>query len=385
MSRGRILFLYFTQPNYVWVSPVERELRRIGFDTELVPGFDYEVASGKLPVWQRTHETYKTLLGRQWISTLPFFEPSKLVCPELAAFLERVDLFALGQTVATHAAALKVFLQDQKFDLVVLPEDTDYARGRVGAKVCSDLGLRTAVLFPLYYNLFRSFPLYPSGLVSNYGVMNQAMAGRLIQAGVPTEGIQVTGVAGLDGHRPIRRPNLPALWLLQGKPNEYRLARLFSRVLGELGIELWVRPHPRVRRPDFEVEGAHWVDPNRPLSDYLDRVGIVVGQTSGGLVQALSVGLPALFVHFDFGPSPFDLSGGLEPLRIETPSQFRDALLAWRANSLAWDSGALFGGQGTSLTRTVNWISDLLSVSARTATPTQRGETRGTGRSRAPI
>ncbi|MCB0405467.1 MAG: hypothetical protein KDD51_11830 [Bdellovibrionales bacterium] len=246
-------------------------------------------------------------LGRRSSSDPIFFQ-------WLDDWFERHSKYKLVEIVERLEKNLTYFLKTFNPDLVVLPEETDCARGRLATLVLARFPkIRKSVLFPLYYQLFESYPVSLAPSAHHYVVSCEGLNLLLERGAPPHTRIQYLGFPfGVYPTPPPERKCL--LYLLQGIQYEARVVSEVLKAAATTGFEVVLKPHPRNPQPSHEIceialteRGMRIAPVERSFRELVCESAAVVGQTSTGFFEALALGRPLLVAHYQAGPFPLRL------------------------------------------------------------------------------
>jgi hypothetical protein len=391
-------FLFFEKANYGVAQPVMRTLHERGIVRPVfVKGFDYKESSGVIDPWWPV-EPFETLdildsltppdaraadqAARAVPSRLQVSDPGSDFESRAAACLIERHLTQswmpdVMRALARVQAALGRFCVERQPRFVVLPEDTDYVRGRMAAPVLKAAGATVVILAPHYYNMFVRYPLVGRRYADHYFVMNDVLEGRLRQLEVPPDAISIVGSPAFDdlGAIPPGRPATPTfLFAAQGLATDSCvLADLVAIFRAMPGCQLLIKPHPEQRAAFSGVTGHDNIlllDASEPARAVLARVSCVIAQTSTLLYEAMAIGRPVIVPHYEPGPLPIHLppevadgavAAGREPLA----RLVRNAV----AGRLPQAPAAAIQPAGFSATdRVVRWIETALTLSSSSST-----------------
>jgi hypothetical protein len=343
-------------------------------DPVLVPGFDYKLVRGEVGPW-RIPDRFARIVPTDLLT------PAEQAAAEARAAALRAELLAEPRTggssarrgeswiEATVAATLRRCLEDEALvpalaayagqeaalarlaelhrpRLVVLPEDTDYARGRLAARIFGAAGARVVVLSAWYYGVHEIYPLGGLRSAHHYLAMGRNFAERLVEAGADPGRVEVVGNPGFDrivsrrraepagGDQPPPAPAGPRrrtlVYALQGMPWEREIASdLEALAIQHPGLRLAVRLHPEVQRPPAGLP-LRWHRLEGP--DWLEEADGVVAQSSTALYDASVAGIPVIAVHYDPRPMPVYIPPADRPRIVaRTPRELGDRVAAFMA------------------------------------------------------
>jgi len=337
-----VFFLFFEKANYPCVRPVMKLLHSRGaLRPVFVKGFDYKEHIGSIRPLE-AQEPFETLDIADFFESpiseeapeadrFPALVPRGTFESELACRLLRNEVARPRFRVAFEArqkveAALRELVAARRPRLVVLPEDTDYARGRLAARALRRIGVPVVTLSAPFYNMFASYPLVGRRYCDRYMVGNQVMQERLVRAGVAERRVHVVGNPGFDELRAVRPGKRGAkafLFAAQGLETDRQvlidLVEVFSR---HPSFDLIVKAHPEAGADLFDalptdVRNIQAVHEPWTARQTLERADCVIAQTSTLLYQAMAVGLPVIVAHYRPGP-----------LEISLPREVSDGAVA---------------------------------------------------------
>jgi hypothetical protein len=339
----------------------------------LVPGFDYKFTRGEVQPWRipdrfariipadlltpaeqvateaRAAVLRTELLAEAGTESAPARRPDAWIEGTVAASLRRrLEDEALAPALAAYAgqeAALSRLAELHRPRLVVVPEDTDYARGRLAARIFGAAGARVVVLSAWYYGVHEVYPLGGPRPAHHYLAMGRAFAERLVDAGADPGRVEVVGNPGFDhivsrrraeplaGTQPPPPPVGPRgrtlLYALQGLPWEREIASdLEALAVRHPGLRLAVRRHPEMQQSSGLPTGWHGLEG----PDWLEEADGVVAQTSTALYDASVAGIPVIAVHYDPRPMPVYIPLADRPRIVAgTPRELGDRVAAFMA------------------------------------------------------
>ena len=365
----RIFFVAYEGADVVCIRPVLRALVADGtWEPVFVPGTDFKAerglaeadAPGIVPVrslrdpladaadaaaGERVLDRARALGAA--LTASPVFESRAA-----GAAIERV--FArpyMAEVCARYEAverALSAFARDERPALVVLPEDTDYIRGRLAARVLQSCGAVIVCLVPWFYGAFLSNPLLGTRWADQYLVPTSSYAERLLAGGVAADRITVVGDPAFDTlPSALARPSQPGslLYALQGLVWEREIvADLIEIVRSDRKARLRIKPHPRLPFPawlrDIELAGrVAIVEQGADLHDLLRETTAVIGQSSKMLYEASILGRPVIVPHYD-----------TTPLLLDLPAEDRGHIVARTKGALRHKVERALDGHGRPLT-----------------------------------
>lgn len=341
-----VYFLFFEKANFPFAASLMRDLRsKSRFRPVYMPGFDYKEFAGtisplRLPedITCRYAEDYldpaavaaanrrarstEALFGRlqRKLTELPPGSTQPRASRALSCSLEKLQHLAgfpsVLQCYFRYQAALREFCRTERPAVAVLPEDTDYIRGRLAATILRDSGVAVLIAAPPWYSRFRSYPLVGPRYADGYLVGSTDHRRRLLQCGVPPEKISLIAYPeDFAGMGRDRAPGGYLLYAMQGIAWERLIVRdLCSIVRGWRDAPpLLLRPHPEASAAWLHAE----LDPGKDIAlcpshssaeSALAGACAVLGQTSGLIEQALRRGIPAAAVQYDGLPPLIDYS-----------------------------------------------------------------------------
>jgi hypothetical protein len=332
-SRGadprRVLFAFYERADFGVAHRVMRALADRGVKAVFLSGFDYKERTGEVPPLVVPPGVESRAVGDYYPA-----EPVS-VDEELARLRAQVRaeeglaarLFdrLLGRAYVPEllaecgrvAAALRAYVRAERPHLVVLPEDTDYIRGRLAAHILESEGTPCAVMTPNYYAMFSDYPLIGKGLAQPYLVAHEGQAARLRARGVSDERIRIVGSPTFDDlARVPSGGGSGVLFVLQGLPADESIAKQLLSIARRLGKVLYLKAHPDVPAPwmaQLRSENGWSEIPDRePVRPWLSRVETVVGVSTTVLYEALLVGRGVVVIHLSGLPPPVHLPPGVE-------------------------------------------------------------------------
>lgn len=310
-----VCFLFFEKANFDTVEPLARRLLERGVAAIAVKGFDYKELTGQISPLRIPPEIPSLDL---WESCRAWDAPpegGRQPPPEptldglLESFFARPEIPFLEHAHARMEAATRAYLREASPALVVLPEDTDYIRGRLAARICRELAIPAAVILPVYYNTQLRYPLGGSRLAARYLVLNERVKARLCRAGARPECVHVVGHPRFAAWgRREDEISAPLLYLMQSLEWEEQivtdLVEIFER---RPQARLWLKPHP-----ESADRSLPKLPPNAAIlrggeADPISRAACIVAQSSQGLYHALFRGTPCFTVNYGSYPAEIDL------------------------------------------------------------------------------
>lgn len=223
---------------------------------QLTPGLDYKEFCGERPGWRtpgwlespaydqiRCQELPRPQL-RLEASCLPKrIRDGSGLDPKLrfalGEALDREDLPQIEALYRRECHALEEFIARLQPGIAILPEDSDYLRGRLAARLLREAGFYVLVLSPPFYNQVQSYPLVSPRYAQQFWVMHQGFGQRLRAAGVASAQIQIVGNPLFDSLANLSRSHAEPeklVFALQGLPWERHILRDLLQVTGELNI-----------------------------------------------------------------------------------------------------------------------------------------------------
>lgn len=287
--------------------------------------------------------------ARRWTAAPPAAATARqrVVAATLHDLLDGPDMPEIFAAYAEVAHAAADFMRRRRPRLVVLPEDSDYLRGRLLARIVAAHGGRLVCLTPWYYPAFVSYPLVGARLAHHYLVGSRAHAQRLRAAGVAPGAVTVVGHPELDPIAPTPSPPPGRfLYALQGLPWEREIAADLAAILGdEPTARLVIKPHPGLPRPTWLDALAHprnvrLAPATADTAALLRRTHCVIAQTSRMLWEASLLGRCVVVPHYD-----------ATPLGIALPARDRSAVVVRSADALRRLVRATLAGNGRGLHR----------------------------------
>jgi hypothetical protein len=334
-----IFFVAYEDANVRGIAPVIHALQARGsWDPVFVPGLDFKahrgIAAATAPADTRVLRLFDPHLVDPHPADLDRLQPAGELIARLSAASDahaRVAAVAIARFwAAPHRPAIQAayaqvvnalaeFARTHRPALVVVPEDTDYLRGRVAARVLGAAGAAVVCLVPWYYAAIRSYPLLGARRAAAYLVPTAGYRDRLIAAGVAADRVAVVGDPSLDAltaapSAPLQPPAV--LHALQGLAWEREIAAdLLEIVRDNPPARLWIRPHPVLPAPAWladlrRADDAVTIDRSADARASLHACTVLVAQTSRMLYEASLVGRPVVAVQYDGLPLALDLPVG---------------------------------------------------------------------------
>lgn len=373
---NKLFFMGFEKANMRTVVPV---MEKLLYDNCLRPvfikGFDFKEWSGEIapaapPDRIETMEihsyTHKDDREHATERSTRFFSELEKTLGQRANTQETNSVFSclLRETLIKYAGltaeyfayevAMRRFLEINRPKMIVIPEDTDYIRGRLIAALLKQSRTRIVILMPWFYNIFIDYPLCGDRLGHDYLVANHWVAQRLKESGVSEQRIAVTGNPAFDfldirsrGHK---QEHIKLVYALQGLKNEHELVTTVAEITSEFSnCRLAIKPHPQFAQKRLDEIYSEFggridiLDPSLPTKTLFDQSDCVIGQTSTLLFEAMLSGLPAIVLDAD----PL-------PLRVAIPPEIRSRIVAFDRTSLREKIEAIVGGDWEPLP--TSWI-----------------------------
>jgi hypothetical protein len=254
------------------------------------------------------------------------------------AVLTRSGMESLFEDYLSERVALEAYCRKRRPKVAVLPEDTDYIRGRMACGILRSHRCRIMVLAPNYYNVSVKYPLAGERLGDVYIPATGLMADRLVESGVAVECVHARGFPGAPREEKelwSATPRDAVLYALQNLPAEERVLLEIGEIVASRfpGLELRVKAHPN-SNPEpavvATVEGRpalRLLPAVTDLSAALREVRAVIAQTSTVLYHAMAAGLPVLIPKFDGLPLAVDLPAQVAAQSVvETRTQASELL-----------------------------------------------------------
>lgn len=248
-------------------------------------------------------------VGREGASSDPFF------FQWLDDWFERYREYNLVARLEKLEKKLASFLRSFNPDLVILPEETDYARGLLASLVLANFPkIRRGVLFPLYYQLFASYPVSLRPAAHHYVVFAESLRRALDRTVPPGTRVQHLGIPcdTQPAYLPPKKKQL--IYLLQGIQFEARIVKDVLNAAAKTGFEVTLKLHPRDPESSRKVcelacreSFVNIAPPNQSLRKLAAECTAVLGQSSTGFFESLALQRPLLVAHYQPGPFPLRL------------------------------------------------------------------------------
>jgi hypothetical protein len=393
----KIFFLGYEQADVPCIAPVMRVLSASGrWEPVFVPGLDFKEHRGSLALatgppgiavrrlgdeiepcevaqaGRRGRALRDDALRRATAvaGNGPF--DTRVVGTSLRLLLERSYAPALFEAYAECELALHALVRRERPKLVILPEDSDYLRGRLAARVLTGHGVTVVCLVPFYYNVFASYPLLGERYADKYLVMHQSHADRLTRQGVAACRVEVVGnpafdVLGEESDPPEGASHF--LYALQDLAWEREIVTDLVAIFRDLpAASLTIKPHPAAPPPTWirslsVPSNVRLVEPMPDAGRWIRRATCVIAQSSTMLYQASVLRRAVIVPHYDPGPPDFYLPPhDRARVMAGTGAELReriDAVVAGEGRCLARDEIAPFHPRATE--RAVHCLEALLT------------------------
>ena len=362
----RIVVAGYERADVGCIAPVMAELARRGVEPLFLPGTDFKphrglrgfrapagvaALSARLPPSRRasTRRAAAALLrrARRWAGDLR--ADDRVAAAALRGLLDQPAMASIAAAYAELAAGAADLARRERPSLVLLPEDSDYLRGRLLARLFAAQGSRVVCLSPWYYAAFSGYPLVGERRADHYLAGSEAQARRLRAGGVAADAVTLVGHPELDAVTPLATaPPGGVLYALQGLPWEAEIAaELVAWTRRRRDARLVIRTHPTLPRPAWlrrlgRGHGVVVAPAAATVTDLLAAAQCVVAQTSRMLWEASLAGRSVVIPHYDATPLP-----------IAVPAGDRRAVIATSGAALRRRLDAALDGRGRGLARDV--------------------------------
>lgn len=381
----KVFFIGYEQADVPFVAPVMLALaKRDGWEPVFVPGLDFKEQRGclalatgppgiavrrlqdELPPCESAAARRCGLglraaaLGRAKTAAADGTFDARLLGTSLSSLLERPYAPELFEAYAECEAALHALARRERPRLVVLPEDTDYLRGRLAARVLRAYGATMVCLLPFFYSVFSSYPLVGERHADRYLVTHRSFADRLAGQGIAAERIEVVGNPAFDAlgeASELAEGSAQFLYALQDVAWEREIVEDLVAIFRDLpAADLTVKAHPALSPPAWVASLA--MPPNVRLvgrevesGQWLRCATCVIAQSSTMLYQASILGRAVIVPRYDPAPPGFHLPPG-DRARVvaRTKTELRErieAVLAGEGRGLAREEVAPFHPRST--------------------------------------
>jgi hypothetical protein len=321
MFDNNIHFMLFEKSNILAITTLISHLKKNSrLNPVYVKGFDYKEYSGVIKPYSFRSDIQSDSLENYG----DFYESKRRDVPDpfihqfqklykkqpalkaalLSEVAERSYLPGIIAEYHKNKYAMKRYCDIKKPRLVVLPEDTDYIRGRMACYILRQHDCKVVIMVADYYNILLKYPLLGHRSADLYLTSTSIMRQRLITAGVASDRIKFCGSPRIDESRGISRDPVKnvMLFVLQNLPKEALILKEFMQTFDQFfpGLQLWVKPHPEtqlspsVRSLLEQHSGLHLIDKNESIIAILERVQAVIGQSSTVLYQAIAAHVPVM-------------------------------------------------------------------------------------------
>jgi hypothetical protein len=370
----KVFFLGYEQADVPCIEPLMRALSASpGWEPVFVPGLDFKEHRGSLALATGPPGvTVRRLEDELGIGELeearrrgralhddalrraeavagggPF--DARVVGASLRELFERSYAPALFEAYAEWELGLHALLRRERPQLVVLPEDTDYLRGRPAARVLAAQGVTVVCLVPFYYNVFASYPLLGERYAARYLVMNRAYADRLEGQGVAAQRVEVVGNPAFDAlGEESEPPPAPChfLYALQDLAWEREILADLMAIFDDVpAASLTVKPHPALPSPAWlsklhAPSNVRIVAAETGAERWIRSATCVIAQSSAMLYQASILRRAVIVPHYDPAPQSFHL-----------PAHDRARVVARSAAELRERIDAVLAGEGQGFAR----------------------------------
>ncbi len=322
-------FVFFERANVPSIAPVLAALARRGrLEPSLVRAFDYKELVGEIgPVVPPPGITLHELPVAP-VRARADLAPRRADRPGLGAklhdeLLARPLIPMLVDRVEAIAASLEVLLRALRPPLIVVPEDTDYAKGRLASRVARELAIPTVAVLPTWHATIARYPLLGPRLCDHYVAMNDATRTRLVGHGADPDRVHVLGGPFFEGIARAQRPLEPTFVVaLQGTRWEATLLEDLRAIFARRSSwTLLVKPHPLVA---FDASPGLRVVRDRTIRELLAECTGLIAESSIALYEAAAAGVHAIVVSY--GGHPPDIVAPSRPVR--DPAELEAALVA---------------------------------------------------------
>ena len=340
MNKQPIYFMLFEKANLSRIRGLmEAMWRHPDFKPVFVKGFDYKEYCGEIkamePIGFETFDLNSWLDERgdsreiQWPDVVGKNPQQRL----LNALIDTDEFRTVYRLYRLHRQAMMEFFHCHRPSIVVLPEDTDYIRGRLACQLLQDSACIRVIMQPNYYAYHVSYPLLGSRLGDYYLPTTALLEDRLRARGVSSDKIRLFGCPELEKFCRLERAGNAKvfLYVLQGLAGEAAMLKEVLTVFAERFPELdvVVKPHPECP-PDRTIEAliaafdnASFTSPGQGVETLLCQVAAVLAQSSSVLFQALAAGVPIIALNYSGHASGLGIPGNvLDCCEVST----RDAL-----------------------------------------------------------
>ena len=335
MSDSRVHFMFFEKSNFLMIKPLfDGLISHPSIQPVYIRGFDFKEYTNQIspltfpehyPVCnlddtaEQTNQTVQNQTGSFPIARARDGTADQtLVDSLLFSVSQRSYIPVLEEQVAVYEQMLEKFCQSRQQGVVVLPEDTDYIRGRLACRVLSRFNFRIIILTANYYNYFVRYPLVGKRFGHLYLTATRPMKTRLQNQlrinGLSPDTVHFCGTPAFDRFKEINCSGTRILYVCQDLPNESRVCLEIADILDREfnGTGLTIRPHPESPRPKWidELSVRENVSPSSPdstLEQDFEKSIAIVAQTSGVIYLALVADAPVIIPNFSGLPLPIDL------------------------------------------------------------------------------
>jgi len=388
-----LYFLFFEKANFNTIEDLMITLKNHKFFKPVfVKGFDYKEFSGSITPFLIPDEIesmaiesfipQEALEGGSRSQANEYFQlryqqPSQAkgtieeyIIQNLLAYLSREDFFRISSMAFFRIeAALQEFIKQKQPEVVILPEDTDYIRGRLAHKIFKDHGISTISLWPLYYNIMWHYPLMGERYSDYYLVWNRFSKERLLENSVPKERVYIVGHPYFKNKAILRDKGRKRLFLYPLQSIEWEIEIILDLIeifRARSDIELTIKQHPEVENPYFEklddLPDNVSLFPRSSSSRVLPSACCLIGQSSIMLYEALLNHIPVIQVNYEMTPPDMfipEMEGVFKACDSQSIEYYIDLISEGRNTTLE-NIEDLFPFQKDSIHRIIEVLEELL-------------------------
>jgi UDP-N-acetylglucosamine 2-epimerase len=259
------------------------------------------------------------------------------ICEKMTKALYDMPLVRQGMEmrVDLQREAREVLLR-VKPDLMVVPEDTDYLRGRLWASLAKQYQIPVCVIWPAWYNFIQIYPCIAKRIAQKWLVFGMHSKRFLISHGVDASEISCVGSLRFEqlamqrkylSGNAIRQqynimlPKNYILFVAQIRDDtEYYIRKLIAAVETVPGLSLLIKVHPDDRMESFSWLSALCrknrdisVSKTIPFKESIYYSKAIVTLSSTAAFEALIMKKAVILLQFNHTVDEFALRGKKSP------------------------------------------------------------------------
>lgn len=262
----------------------------------------------------------------------------RLLCSRLLASL--CDKEETGYLMKIYRQIKKIALNKIKTikpDLIILPEDTDPIRGRLWAMIALNYKIKVCVIWPAWYNIFKTYPHMRRKLAKNWLVFGRSSKDFLISKGVKPCQIHLVGSVRFDNlcnkkkflaRKDIKKkyglelPEKYIIFVAQAREDtEYYIKEAIKAMEGfpKLGLLIKIHPHDKIKKYFWVKSIANKskkisIDKKAPLLDCMIHAKGIITVSSIAAYEALLFKKEVVLLRFKHTIDDFDLINKKAPV-----------------------------------------------------------------------